>query len=209
MIQSITFTEKWRCFEDGDTVAFVPGVNLLVGDQGCGKSSLLKAIQEGGSPTKSRKGPQVQIQCTTCHSKFFDFEKDNPRIQASFGSDVRAQVGAMFSSHGETNRAILKCLDDVKAGELVMMDEPDTALSLRSCKMLVQKFVTLAERGAQIIAAVHNPWVIQKFDSVFSLEYREWIRGGIHNARHLKCDTCECYPCVCVEVNYAGSNLRL
>ena len=197
MIQSITFAEKWRCFEEGDSVTFVPGVNLLVGDQGSGKSSLLKAIQAGGASAKNAQGPQVQLCCTPCRTKFFDFEKDNPRTKAYFGSDIRAQVGAMFSSHGETNRAIIKGLDGLEAGDLVMMDEPDTALSLRSCKMLVQKFVTLAERGIQIIAAVHNPWVILKFDPVYSLEHREWMRGSLFNAKLLQCDTCECYPCAC------------
>jgi predicted ATPase len=197
MIQSITFTEKWRCFEEGDNVTFVPGVNLLVGDQGCGKSSMLKAIQAGGASAKNAQGPEVQLCCTPCRSKFFDFEKDNPRTKAYFGSDIRAQVGAMFSSHGETNRAIIKGLDGLEPGDLVMMDEPDTALSLRSCRMLVQKFVTLADQGVQIIAAVHNPWLISQFDQVFSLEYRRWLTGNEQNVEHLRCDTCGSFPCGC------------
>lgn len=197
MIQSITFTEKWRCFEEGDNVTFVPGVNLLVGDQGSGKSSLIKAILSGGASAKDSLGKQIQLRCTPCRSKFFDFEKDNPRMQSHFGDNIMGQIGAMFSSHGETNRAIVKGLDGLDEGDVVLMDEPDTALSLRSCKLLVQKFVTLAEQGVQIIAAVHNPWVILKFDPVFSLEHREWMRGSLFNAKLLRCDTCECYPCKC------------
>jgi len=199
MIQSITFTEDWRCFEDGDTVAFLTGVNLLVGDQGSGKSSLIEAVLAGGEAESKRSilNTKVQLSCTACNSKSFNFEKDNPRIQAHFGKNIRAQVGAMFSSHGETNRAILSVLDKMGEGEVIFMDEPDTALSPRSCKMLVQKIITAAERGAQIIAAVHNPYVIGSFDNVFSLEHRLWMSGGDFLDSHLQCDTCGRYPCGC------------
>ena len=52
MLNTLKFKENWRCFKAGDTFDFRPGVNLLVGDQGCGKSSLLQAI---AASVKSKK----------------------------------------------------------------------------------------------------------------------------------------------------------
>lgn len=195
MLKTLRFTKKWRCFEKGDSFDFKPGVNLLVGDQGCGKSSLLQTIKATGHTGKS---DNAVLDCTVCMTRFFDFEKDNPRTLPHFKSGcTQSQIGMMFSSHGETNRALIKSLEDVEKGEVVMMDEPDAALSLRTCKLLVQTFVTAAERGIQIVASVHNPYVIKSFDKVYSLEKREWMTGVNFILDQLTCETCGCYPCGC------------
>lgn len=45
-IKSLTILEDWRSFKSGFKIIFHPGINLIVGDQGTGKSSLLHLISE-------------------------------------------------------------------------------------------------------------------------------------------------------------------
>ena len=97
MIRALTFTKDWRCFRAGNRFDFRPGVNLLVGDQGCGKSSLIQAIHIGGctgrnfgSDKEMRKC--VQIEASPVKMYKFDFEKDNPRIQSGLGENALFQI---------------------------------------------------------------------------------------------------------------------
>ena len=201
MLQSITFTEDWRCFEKRYSIPFRPGMNLLVGDQGCGKSSLLLALRSGSECKDDHQAravrDKVDIVYSPCASRFFDFEKDNPRTLPSFGKNVQFQIGSMSKSHGETAWAILESLEGLSAGDVLMVDEPDSALSPRSVKKLVQAFKSLIDKGVQIVAAVHNPYLIGSFPLVLSLEHRLWMSGADFLDIHLKCDTCGCYPCGC------------
>jgi predicted ATPase len=89
----------------------------------------------------------------------------------------------MFSSHGESVKAILKGLDACTSG-IVMLDEPDSSLSIRSCMKLVNRFKALEQRGVQVIAAVHNPVVIEAFECVFSLEHQLWMTGAEFISTH-------------------------
>jgi predicted ATPase len=200
MFQSIEFTEGWRCFKAGDRFDFRPGVNLLVGDQGSGKSSLIGALQGVGLKDPPHKFKHLRegtiIEATACETYFFDFEKDNVRTKGHFGENMVFQVSSMFHSHGETNIAMIDSLQAVDDC-LVMLDEPDMALSVRTCRLLVKRLMEVADRGGQVIAAVHNPIVIQAFNEVLSLEHRRWMPGGEFIADQLACEHCGCHPCGC------------
>jgi len=187
MIHSIEFTEKWRCFKAGDRFEFRPGVNLLVGDQGCGKSSLLGAVQGAGGekPGQFRDLREKTIlKYDPCKVFSADFEKDNPRTKGYFDKDIRLQLALMYSSHGQSNLTIINSLATA-ADCLIMLDEPDTALSIRSCMKLVKLLKGAADRSSQVIAAVHNISVIQEFEDVLSLEHGEWMRNEVFIASQL------------------------
>ncbi len=180
MIQSITFTEKWRCFEPGDKFDFVSGVNLLVGDQGCGKSSLMSAIRNNSMKLsiQDRDWSRTSVANVITNGKTdcfkFDFEKDSYRSQKAFGVHAMLQVASGWLSHGESNRIILNNLNGVK-GSVIFMDEPDMALSIRSIYALIKQIKRWAKDGNQIILAVHNPIMIESFTSVLSLEHHKWM----------------------------------
>jgi predicted ATPase len=182
MLKDLTFTEKWRCFNEGDTIVFRPGVNLLVGDQGTGKSSLLQAI---AATSKARKyqyqfdlAKKVKVNADKIECGGIDFEKDNPRIRPDpSDKNIKARLAALWSSHGQTNNALLRGIAGF-SNMLIFMDEPDMALSIRSIHNLVGLFNGAASRGCQIVAAVHNPMLIQAYPEVYSLEKRDWITSG-------------------------------
>ncbi len=175
MLRKVEFLKDYRCFKKGDTFEFRPGVNLLVGEQGTGKSTVLDRLKEDG---KSKVGGEkiLRVDCDRVKFMAFDFERDTPRGKSAFSErmDFMAQVQCLFISHGEMNNAILKSLE-VTNDTLFVMDEPDMALSIRSCRKLVDRLKIAEKNGCQVLVAVHNPVIIGSFDEVLSFEHRKWM----------------------------------
>ncbi len=185
MLKSVTFKKDYRCFNEGDTFEFPAGITLLVGDQGCGKSTLLEVLN------KSQKTDLLKVEMTSdeiVNTVYFDFEKMNPRMQQGFSRKIStmAQVAMRFSSHGQTGNAILGSLPE-DSDAVIMLDEPDCALSPRSCWKLLGTLKASAAKGNQIIAAVHNPILIEGMTTVLSLEHRAWMSGAAFLEKH-RCD---------------------
>src|ERR1039458_10062115 len=179
LLSLVVFKKEYRCFRKGRKLTFRPGVNLLVGEQGCGKSSLLSLMHSlangrpGAKYDRERALENISVSCESCAIYFFDFEKGNLRTQSYFDENIRAQVASMFSSHGETTRAqhtsLHRQLKEVDYPFLVLLDEPDMALSPRSAYQLAAALDEAGSRGHQILAAVHNPILIASQSQVFSL----------------------------------------
>lgn len=183
MLRSITFLEDFRCFNEGERFAFHPGINLLVGDQGTGKSTLLQIIR---GKFKHDMDKVYKMDADPIPMRAFDFETDNPRVQSRFGEGRAFMPTALarFASHGEFNIALLRNLLTVDDPIAVVIDEPDQALSPRSCYRLADLLQELAGRGHQIIASVHNPILIQSQSEVYSVEHREMIDPDEFLRRH-------------------------
>jgi len=175
MLKSITFKEKYRCFNPGDTIPFHDGINLLVGDQGCGKSTIIGCIADMGE-RKKRNPPPVELVCDgAVTSHYHDFEKMNPRKSGEV--HYGWQVAMMWSSHGEAVLAILNGLNREK-NCLWLIDEPDMALSIRSIFKLHKLLRDAEGNGSQLIVSVHNPLLISLFDQVYSVEHRRFMSGN-------------------------------
>jgi predicted ATPase len=179
MLKQLTFHEDFRGFKAGTTIKFRPGVNLLVGDQGTGKSSLLQAIAAAGNVTDYgfSRDLKKKVSCEASPIDVFglDFEKHNKRTLGYLDYDIlEFQISAKLSSHGEQNLALLKLLETAE-NKLIFLDEPDMALSLRSILKLVNLFKAAVKRGCQIIAAVHHPFLIEAWKEVYSCEHDTWM----------------------------------
>jgi predicted ATPase len=174
MLRAIKFKQEYRCFKKGDKIEFRPGVNLMVGEQGTGKSTVFQCIRKNEKKICSLDADPVKMFS-------FDFEHDVSRGKAYFNPDMdmTAQVSMLFMSHGQSVKGIINALNridkDTKEPCLILMDEPDMALSIRSCYGLVDVFRLVVQKGHQVVASVHNPTVIRQFDEVLSLEHRRWM----------------------------------
>ncbi len=76
-------------------------------------------------------------------------------LEANPSSDVRAEARFHEMSHGES---FLEVLRRRFAGYgFFVLDEPESALSFRSCLALVALFDDLRKEGAQVLCATHSP----------------------------------------------------
>ena len=177
MLEEVKFLKDHRCFKEGDSFKF-RDVTVLVGDQGCGKSTLLYSLGKFDKTVVKVKTTDDKLIETT----FLDFEKDNPRqgvgARRLMDKNAMASVAVFFSSHGETVKALLKSITDEFKDKCIFMDEPDMALSIRSCHLLVDFIKQAVKNGNQVVLSAHNSIVIAAFDEVLSLEHRKWMKSS-------------------------------
>lgn len=186
-IHAIKFNEKFRCFESGEIYQFKPGINLLVGDQGCGKSSMFNSImewQKSGISMNYDKDNNPQY-------RFLDTEQMNPRnIHAfeahrdfkSISEYDRAMVNHVITrkvnnvankSHGQNMLPML--LAHEKAEKLTFfIDEPESGLSIRSQYLFAEYCKKLAKNN-QLIIATHSIVLMLEVGEVLSLEHKKWM----------------------------------
>lgn len=177
MLKSIHFISDYRTWKKGDIIPIEDRVTILVGDQGTGKSSLLQALRN--LQDKFHKEKQIKIDCPdSFRAHSFDFEKDNPRVSSYFSEalSMQFQVGCRFASHGEINNAVIKWMEasQITEKDIFFMDEPDTALSIRSIATFIAK---LKQCKAQVILSTHNIQIMEAFGKVYSVEHKKWMKA--------------------------------
>lgn len=166
----VKFKKKHRCFKKGATIEFKNNTTLLVGDQGVGKSTLLKALQNFNN-YKDTIAVKTSGEVSTL---FFDTEKDNPRVQpGGLEKDALYRVSVAFVSHGETILPLMEHITTEK-NRLIMIDEPESGLSIRSQYKLVGYFNKAVENGCQLLVATHSMAIIESYREVFNLEIMKY-----------------------------------
>jgi predicted ATPase len=157
-------------------------VTFLVGENGSGKSTLVEAIAEaagldarggragrkyGNQRGKTRLGEVTRLGYTREGMKMLL----GPRLKRR-GYFLRAETAFGFAevvsgmpgywiedlsviSHGEGFRVIFESM--FREPGLYLMDEPESALSFRSCLQLVALMHELGRGGGQVICATHSP----------------------------------------------------
>lgn len=193
MIKSIKFKKDYRVFKKDEEYTFRPGVNLLVGDQGSGKSTIIELLRSLNKKTFADfdKGDSsyradsiiekiediVEIDADTMKIVAFDFERESARDKSAIHYDmVWEQIAAGRASHGQGNLiSIDRIMKQIKADQekigTVLFDEPDAAMSPRSCYGLVGMFNGIANKwGKQLIVAAHNPIVIRGVSPLYQKE---------------------------------------
>ncbi len=182
--KNIKFNKEFRCYEKGRTLEFKAGINLIVGEQGCGKSSLFEAIINNW-----------QILTVDYDSDsdylFLDTETMNPRLTDSFKAhrefaDVKSYEKAEFEftrdsfiredrykSHGQVMLPLLLSTKNVKK-KTIFIDEPEAGLSIRSQYKLLNHYRELSKNN-QLIIATHSLVLIKEVGEVLSLEHKKWM----------------------------------
>src|SRR4051812_15778653 len=86
LVAELAFRREHRCFKRGRKLRLQPQVNLLVGDQGAGKSTVLELLADLGSARdRDRVRETIDVTITAaCKLVSFDFERSNPRTQSHF-----------------------------------------------------------------------------------------------------------------------------
>jgi len=156
-----------------------PGITFLVGENGSGKSTLVEAIAEvyprvgfespmvdvtGPRPSEEDSPLRMHLRARTAKGAspagFFLRAEAMHRYLAAIDADEtqrRAWGDEQLStrSHGESFLAVLRVrFADVG---VYFMDEPEAALSFRSCLGLVSLLDVLRREGSQVVVATHSP----------------------------------------------------
>lgn len=182
---SIKLNEDFRILNSNLSIQLKP-LTLLVGDQGCGKSSLLELLQKNSNKLTMVLSDEVIK--NSIGSYYFDSESMNPRtadLVANYSNPDGTNKGigmgeallTRFMSHGETLRkftvdAIHKAKDCV-----LLLDEPEAALSLRNQFKLADQLKKAKKRNVQVIVATHCLPIIESVDEVYSLEHLKWMKS--------------------------------
>jgi predicted ATPase len=157
---------------------------LLVGNQGCGKSSILDLLARNDTKTLNVSLSE-ETKKKGVDTFYFDTEKMNPRITnpisysnidgTSKGIGVGHALNARFVSHGETLVAFT--VDSLKQAKdcIVFLDEPESALSLRNQFRLAEEVFSASKRNCQLIIATHCFVLIDAMEQVLSLEHKSWL----------------------------------
>lgn len=172
-------------FVRGLSLAFRRPVTFFVGENGSGKSTLLEGLAQacglpaaggGVNELPDRHGPENEstlgraLRCTfrdrPSDRYFFRAEfqahlaslLDRRRADPDFNGDPYARYGGMSlhaRSHGEAFLEIL--IGRIESG-LVLMDEPESALSPQRQLTLLARMAEMAGAGAsQFVVATHSP----------------------------------------------------
>ncbi len=203
-------------------LALAGPVTFLVGENGSGKSTIVEAVAaaaglnpEGGSrnarhSTRSSESPLHEVlqlvrsaggpswsyflRAETMHG-LYTYLEDNP------SADVRREPRFHEMSHGESFLAVLR--SRFAGYGFFLLDEPESALSFRSCLALVALLDDLRREGAQVLCATHSPlvaalpgarilevgpWGLRESaweDLQLVQHWRRYLQGPMHYLRHV------------------------
>ncbi len=173
-----------KIFQNSDTVLFDKPITIFTGENGTGKSTLLKAlahkcgihIWQDGFNLRYEKNPHEEDLY-----KSIDIRWENGPVPGSFfGSQIFTHFAKnleewamgdaemlnyfggrslITQSHGQSLMSYFKSRYKIKG--LYFLDEPETALSPSSLIDLLNLLITITEQGhAQFIIATHSPFLM-------------------------------------------------
>ena len=186
-IKNINITVSYRCLQAGTTID-LEQITLLVGEQGTGKSTILDAlasISQGKCPKYISTELTEKAMAEGVDCFYFNTEKDNPRVKDAQlystpsgqdkGIGTRAALMSRFQSHGEVIKAFT--IDPITEAKdcILLIDEPESGLSIRNQYLLSRTIHEAAQRNVQFIVATHCIPLIESVNKVYSLEHREWL----------------------------------
>lgn len=180
---SVKLKEKYRTLPKDLMIELRP-LTLLVGEQGCGKSSLLDLLQKNSNKIELELSDYVLK--NSIDSFYFDTEKMNPRTAdpissytnpdgSSKGIGMGNALSSHFKSHGETLKEFTVNRIGQAKNCVLLMDEPESALSLRNQYKLVKEINESVNKNVQIILSTHCLPVIESVEEVYSLEHQRWM----------------------------------
>ena len=135
---------------------FEEGVNIIVGDNGSGKSTLLQAIMATIAGTEKGlnliRDPDVQVNLFSSEEMTRSMVKADASAEPSFLSNNNR-------SHGQLLFDTLKSIEGLGSNRVILIDEPEMALSIDNLGEVAKLIQQKAKEGVQFIISSHHPLV--------------------------------------------------
>ena len=157
---------------------FIDGLNVIVGENGSGKSTMLWLMSNLDGMDKVAEVKLVNKDLLVDFS-FLDTEKQNPRMTDNShlrGEDYTYGLLSNFSSHGEVIFPLVKAIGEMK-NKICIVDEPESGVSLSNQKKLVRAFRKAVKNGCQLVLTTHSYVIIKSVPEVYDLSVKKWVNS--------------------------------
>ncbi|MDT9594651.1 AAA family ATPase [Nocardioides zeae] len=177
-----------------DGLDLAPGVTLLVGENGSGKSTIVEALAEayglpaeggtrnGGRTTRVSESPLgsvVRLQRGVGAGRWGFFLRSETMHGWYTFAEETGGPGPSFHemSHGESFLEVVRSRMDTPG--FYCLDEPEAGLSFSATLALLGHLAALAEDGGQVVCATHSP-VLASLPGARLVEVGPW---GLRESR--------------------------
>ena len=196
----ITVNKDIRNFKKGDEFDFTKilgkiGYITLVGDNGCGKSTLIHAIRGIKNDKKTNSLSESDFiklsqnfSIEHNYEKIFHFDniKDNgSSMNVSYDAVEYIQSGGFYTkdkSHGESSLMYLsmfidKIKEEIIPGKtLIVMDEVDNGFSIKNMAKFINVVLNLnVKEQCHVITISHNPFLIHQNGVVYDVAKKDVV----------------------------------
>lgn len=183
-LASLAFIQSIHPYTKGFKVSFDDSIVILVGDNGCGKSTILDALRDHFS-IKDETGlkrsytymTKVDTDFTSKDVIYTDFHADNVKFVNSFRGDYSIQSQQMSLSTGQGNLLLLDKINGA-IDKLIIMDEVGMSKSIKHQIMTANLMAQLVNRGNQIVCSTHSAEIMKladkKMATLFCPENKEY-----------------------------------
>lgn len=171
MYHKVTHEYK-KLFKKDDIFETKLGINIIVGDNGCGKSTLMRElIQHNIDYIREHKLQVYHIDMEKANPKI---SKPNPERGIAYNlQEIQNIFMWNVESHGETREGVLMSILQ-QPFDILLLDEPEQGLSLRNQLRCLNK---LKETNKPVIVNTHSKVLIENVEEVFDVETMKWINS--------------------------------
>lgn len=168
LLQQLKFKEKMDSFK-----------MALIGDkEKYYREKVEKYLNDGNRQLAFNKMPIGVIVLDGLHKEMVRGEIRDTINEKQFDGSLKVNEFTSWllggeCSNGETLLDVYDELDELKDC-VIVLDEPETSLSLKSIKMLGDKLRTLLADN-QLIISTHNPFIMRLSSKVFDMEKRKYV----------------------------------
>jgi len=193
----ITMLKNYRTLKENEVFILDKNINLIVGDNGTGKSTLLSLLRsELIRNNKLKTGilymknviknhqEICKIEGFDNYEKFYDFDTETDSGKGLAMSDMNLfletdglAVGQKSSGEGQLYQ-MAKLVKHISktSNNLILIDELDRGWSISNRRKFINVLNKFIKKDDMLLIVSHNEFLLNHVDSVLDMGRKEWIR---------------------------------